>query len=204
MIDLANFMGRLVMPRNALVAALGHGLMRELGLIPAARRNLDELEIKPRTSSSADSSWAKPGTRGCRRAACCRRAWCAASQTASCSATSYWVNLIGLGTAPCVALQPEPKRRWQAAGRRFLQVGLKGQRSDSTTSFVEDLSQCLISLAPLGSLLVVRPNRILMHDGPDRPGRQPDKRLSAAAGKVNGSPVSHSIIIDSQPSGARV
>ena len=89
-------------------------------------------------------------------------------------------------------------------GRRFLQVGLKGQRSDSTTSFVEDLSQCLISLAPLGSLLVVRPNRILMHDGPDRPGRQPDKRLSAAAGKVNGSPVSHSIIIDSQPSGARV
>jgi len=75
------------------------------------------------------------------------------------------LTLIGLGTDPCATLSSEQKQRWEAAGGRLLQIGPQGQRSHSTTPFIEDLGLQLTTAMPLGSLLVVRPDRILMHDG---------------------------------------
>ncbi|HDQ4563224.1 bifunctional 3-(3-hydroxy-phenyl)propionate/3-hydroxycinnamic acid hydroxylase MhpA [Pseudomonas aeruginosa] len=168
MIDLAKFMGRLIMPRNALLAVLGHGLMLALGLIPAARRHFEELEIKPKNIFKRGLFMRK--TRGIRvpRGGLLPQGLVRTAEgqiRLSDDVLGDGLTLIGLGIDPCAALQPELMQRWEAAGGRFLHVGLQGQRGDSATPFVEDLGQSLTSVAPLGSLLVVRPDRILMHDG---------------------------------------
>ncbi len=56
MIDLAKFMGRLIMPRSAAVALLTHGTLRLMRLTAAMRRYSTIWESNPRTCSRADCS----------------------------------------------------------------------------------------------------------------------------------------------------
>lgn len=168
MIDLAKLMGKLVMPRNALFAVLGHGLMRALRLIPAARRYFEELEIKPKSIFKHGLFMSKTRHPRLPRGGLLPQGLVRTAEghtLLSDDVLGDGITLIGLGTDPCAALQPELKQRWEAAGGRFLQVGLQGQRSHTATPFIEDLGQRLMPLAPLGSLLIVRPDRVLMHDG---------------------------------------
>ncbi len=46
-INLARFLGKLVMPRNRLAAFAIHGTMRAIRLLPAGRAAFDDLKIKP-------------------------------------------------------------------------------------------------------------------------------------------------------------
>ena len=55
---------------------------------------------------------------------------------------------------------------WERHGGSFLHVGLQGQKGSTSTPFVEDLEQTLLSSAPAHSLAVVHPDRIVMHEGP--------------------------------------
>ncbi len=48
MIDLAKFMGRLIMPQSAAKALLTHGTLRLMRLTAAMRRYFDDLGIKPK------------------------------------------------------------------------------------------------------------------------------------------------------------
>ena len=50
MIDLAKFLGRLIMPQSSAKAFLIHGLMRLLRLTPAMRRYFDDLGVKPKNA----------------------------------------------------------------------------------------------------------------------------------------------------------
>ncbi|MDF6614309.1 FAD-dependent monooxygenase, partial [Escherichia coli] len=50
MINLARFMGKLVMPRSAPIALLTHGLMRLTRLVPGLRSQFEELRIKPKNA----------------------------------------------------------------------------------------------------------------------------------------------------------
>ena len=50
MINLAKFMGKLVMPRSGVVALLTHGLMRLSRLVPRLRAQFEELQIKPKNA----------------------------------------------------------------------------------------------------------------------------------------------------------
>ncbi|MDF5954741.1 FAD-dependent monooxygenase [Pseudomonas aeruginosa] len=90
MIDLAKFMGRLIMPRNAWLALFGHGLMRALSLIPLPGGTSKSSISSRGASSSADSLCASPGAAEFSAAGCCPRAWCARSTAASGSATMCW------------------------------------------------------------------------------------------------------------------
>ncbi|MBC9249749.1 3-(3-hydroxyphenyl)propionate hydroxylase [Pseudomonas alcaligenes] len=167
MIRLARLMGLLIMPRNALLAALGHGLMRTLRLIPAARRHFEELEIKPKNIF--------------KRGLFARQAWRARIQRGgllpqglvrtadgriilSDELLGEQLTLVGLGSDPRAGLSTQLQSRWQAAGGGYLQIGLQGQVSTSSSPFAEDLGQCLMPLGAPHSLLVVRPDRIIMHD----------------------------------------
>lgn len=168
MIDLAKFMGRLIMPRNAVLAALGHGLMRTLSLIPAARRHFEELEIKPKNIFKRGLFMRKSCRIRVQRGGLLPQGLVRNANgqiLLSDDVLGDSLTLIGLGSDPCALLQPELKQRWEAAGGRFLHVGLQGQHGTSATPFVEDLGQCLMGVAPRGTLLVVRPDRILMHNG---------------------------------------
>lgn len=168
MIDLAKFMGRLIMPSNAVLAALGHGLMRALSFIPPVRRKFEELEIKPKNIFKRGLFMQKAGRAHVTLGGLLPQSLVRDVRgriLLSDDVLGDSLTLIGLSTDPCKLLQPELKQRWEAAGGRFLQVGLHGQRGASATTFVEDLGQNLITAAPQGSLLVVRPDRILMHNG---------------------------------------
>lgn len=178
MIDLAKLMGRLIMPRNALLAVLGHGLMRALNLIPPARRHFEELDIKPKNVFKRGlfmrKTWRGRVQRGGLLPQGLVRTVEGSIQLSD-DALGDHLTLIGVGTDPRALLQPDTQQRWEAAGGSYLQVGLHGQRGAPSTPFVEDIGQCLIPTAPLGSLLVVRPDRILMHDGP---GEQADSLIA--------------------------
>ena len=75
MIDLAKFMGRLIMPQSAAEALLTHGTLRLLRLTAAMRRYFDDLGIKPKNVFPQGSVRRGPLGREARRAAVrCRRA----------------------------------------------------------------------------------------------------------------------------------
>ncbi|MGP0173156.1 bifunctional 3-(3-hydroxy-phenyl)propionate/3-hydroxycinnamic acid hydroxylase [Pseudomonas sp. NCHU5208] len=168
MINMAKLMGRLIMPRNALLAMLGHGMMRALSLIPVARRQFEELEIKPKNIFRRGLFMNKRGQVKVRRGGLLPQGLVRTREghiLLSDEALGDGLTLLGMGIDPCAALPAALKQRWEAAGGRFLQVGQQGQRSLCATPFIEDLGQCLTRIAPSGSLLVVRPDRILLHDG---------------------------------------
>ena len=168
MIDLARFMGRLIMPRNAPLAVFSHGLMRLAGLVPAARRHFEELKIKPKNVFKcglfARKSWRGRFQRGGLLAQGLTRSSTGQIQLSD-DVLGDRLVLLGLGIDPRAQLTPELQTRWEFAGGDYLHIGLHGQRQKSSSPFVEDIGQCLMHTGPAGSLLVVRPDRIIMHDG---------------------------------------
>ncbi|PAU63452.1 bifunctional 3-(3-hydroxy-phenyl)propionate/3-hydroxycinnamic acid hydroxylase [Pseudomonas indica] len=169
MIALAKLMGRLVMPSNAPMALLGHGLMRTLRLIPVLRRQFDELEVKPRNIFQEGLFMRRACGRGLRRGGLFPQGLvreAGGSIRLSDDVLGDKLTLVGFGVDPRAQLDLEAQRRWENCGGGYLQVGLHGQKGGSTTPFVEDIGQALLGGAPLRSLAVVRPDRIVMHDGP--------------------------------------
>jgi 3-(3-hydroxy-phenyl)propionate hydroxylase len=51
-------------------------------------------------------------------------------------------------------------------GGHFLQIRPCSQRSDSGCDFIEDLNHGILPLAAKGTLVAVRPDRIIMHHAP--------------------------------------
>ena len=78
MIDLARFMGHLIMPRSRIKACLVHGTVRALRLLPYFRGYFDDLGIKPKNRFreglfAPGRSFGRPARApGCRRACCAR------------------------------------------------------------------------------------------------------------------------------------
>ncbi|CAD5109915.1 bifunctional 3-(3-hydroxy-phenyl)propionate/3-hydroxycinnamic acid hydroxylase MhpA [Zestomonas carbonaria] len=169
MIALAKLMGRLVMPRNAPMALLGHGLMRMLSLLPPLRRYFEELEIKPKNNFKRGLFVSHVRGRQLRRGGLFPQGLVrAADGTIGLSDDTVGdrLTLIGFGIDPRAQLDAEAQRKWEHCGGGYLQIGLHGQKSLATTPFVEDLSHSLLGNAPADSLAVVRPDRIVMHEGP--------------------------------------
>lgn len=169
MIALAKLMGRMVMPSNAPMALLGHGLMRALRLLPPLRRHFEELEIKPKNNFKRGLFAPHARGRRLRRGGLLPQGLVRAANGAiglSDDALGDSLTLVGFGVDPCARLDAEARRRWERWGGSYLQVGLHGQKSRSVTPFVEDLGHSLLGRAPAGSLAVVRPDRIVMHEGP--------------------------------------
>lgn len=169
MINLAKLMGRVVMPRNALLAFLIHGLMKTMTLLPSTRRLFEEMDIKPKNQF--------------KKGLFAKRNRCALLLSGgqlpqvlvrdpargillSDDVLGDQLTLIGFGCDPRQLLDQTTSKRWQALGGVFLKVLQRGQRGDSLTSWVEDLSGDLLKHLPPKSVLVVRPDRIVMHSGP--------------------------------------
>jgi 3-(3-hydroxy-phenyl)propionate hydroxylase len=170
MIVLAKLMGSMVMPKNAPLAFLGHGLMRSLRLVPYLRSLFEELEIKPKNNFKHGLFMPVVRGRRLRRGGLFPQGLVRTQDgSISLSDDSLGDNLtlVGFGVDPCAQLDEEIRRCWEGCGGRYLQVGLQGQKSRAaaTTPFIEDLSHALLGKAPAGSLAVVRPDRIVMHEG---------------------------------------
>lgn len=172
MIDLAQMMGRLVMPSNHAAAFMTHGLMRVMTRIPRLKRLFENLEIKPpnrfkvgcfvkpvrgaklRRGEQMPQAWLKPPTAG--------------EVVLSDDVLGTGLVMVGFGVDPSAGLPPALAQAWAASGGRFIQIDPRGHMArTSALSRWEDLSGALMpSVVPVGWLAIVRPDKVVMHDGP--------------------------------------
>jgi 3-(3-hydroxy-phenyl)propionate hydroxylase len=169
MIDLAKLMGRLVMPKNKAAAFFIHGLMRMLALTPATRRYFEQLDIKPK--NTFNQGLFVPHRRGDKlvRGSLFPQTWIRSMQKQiklSDDALGDNLTLVGLGVDPLSVLTTEQIVCWEKMGGHFLEVRTRGQRSGGSCDFIEDMNHDILALAPKGTLVAVRPDRIIMHHAP--------------------------------------
>jgi 3-(3-hydroxy-phenyl)propionate hydroxylase len=171
MINMAKFAGRLVMPRNAAVALLTHGIMRAIRWIPSLRRHFEELGIKPK-NLFADGLFVRGRSRarlvrgGLLRQGIVRNA--KGEMTLSDNALGDSLALIGFGCDPHPSLDTSLRDRFLAAGGKIVHVTHRGQQVKAPFDHVwEDLEGVFLpGTAPIGWVVMVRPDRTILHDGP--------------------------------------
>ncbi|MDM4769164.1 bifunctional 3-(3-hydroxy-phenyl)propionate/3-hydroxycinnamic acid hydroxylase [Solimonas sp. SE-A11] len=195
MIGLAKLMGRMVMPRNALVAILTHGTVRLIRLLPPLRRLLDDLGIKPKNRFDK-GLFARGGGR-LPRGGQLPQGWVRDAQgriRLSDDLLGDGPVLLGFGLHPHHQLDEQRCRAWTAAGGRMLQICHRSQSLHRGDDAAEDLTGALLpGAAPFGWLVVLRPDRVVLHDGPaDEAARLVDESLVLLQGPAPaGLPQAH-------------
>jgi 3-(3-hydroxy-phenyl)propionate hydroxylase len=169
-IQLALWMGRLVMPRNRLAAFGVHGLMTVLQAIPFIRPWFQELGFKP--SSRFRRGLFQPGgnrtrlQRGGALPQCLVRRSAEHRCVLSDKVLADSLTLVGFGCDPAPLLSPGVAAAWKAVGGRIVHIRHRGQDGHSERSW-EDMTDTLVpKTAPVGWIAVVRPDRTVLHDGP--------------------------------------
>ncbi|SMF99470.1 Salicylate hydroxylase [Burkholderia singularis] len=171
MIRFAKFMGRLVMPRNAGVALFTHGLMRATRLVPKWRAYFEELQIKPGNACRRGLFVAGCTKSGLVRGAVLPQGWVRGADGRTCLSDDVQgsgLTLIGFGRDAGAALDDGTAAAFAAAGGSIIQIAHRGQRLHLAASGSwEDLEGVFLPRAvPFGWAAVVRPDRVVVHDGP--------------------------------------
>lgn len=84
-------------------------------------------------------------------------------------------------------------------GGHFLQIGPCGQRSDSGCDFIEDLNHEILPLAAKGTLVAIRPDRIIMHHAPGTEADSLVRECQILMASVDSTADSVSITINEPP-----
>ncbi|MGF6138929.1 bifunctional 3-(3-hydroxy-phenyl)propionate/3-hydroxycinnamic acid hydroxylase [Pseudomonas laurylsulfatiphila] len=169
MINLAKLMGRLVMPKNKVAAFFIHGLMRTLALTPATRRYFEQLDIKPKNTFKHGLFVQHRRGDKLVRGSLFPQAWVRTLQKQiklSDDALGDNLTLVGFGVDPLSLLTTDQIVSWEKMGGHFLEVRPRGQRSGGRCDFIEDMNHDILPLAAKGTLVAVRPDRIIMHHAP--------------------------------------
>ncbi len=169
MIALAKLMGGLVMPPSAMRARLVHALMRGARGVPILRRFTDDLGVKPqnrfRKGLFQKGRGGRRLIRGAQMPQVRLRGW-AGDMIRSDGALGASFCLVGFGVDPGSELAPDLRRTWAARGYGLVQIGHAGQPCVRPDDF-EDVDGALIPrIAPVGWVAVVRPDRVVLADGP--------------------------------------
>lgn len=172
MIQLAQFMGRLVMPGNALQAWLTHGAVKLLSTVPRLRKLFENLEIKPANQFKVGCFLQGKACAGLARGGQLPQGWVRSftdrSHALSDDALGQGLILVGFGVDPATSLPADARQRWLRAGGHFLRITPRGQPAqDASVPTWEDLDNAFGSpKVPTGWVAVVRPDRVVMADGP--------------------------------------
>jgi 3-(3-hydroxy-phenyl)propionate hydroxylase len=171
MINLAKFMGKLVMPRSGVVALLTHGLMRLSRLVPRLRAQFEELQIKPKNAFRRGLFVKGRSSTKLVRGAVIAQGWVRGSDGTtrlSDDALGQGLALIGFGVDAAAALEPATAAAFARAGGGVVQIAHRGQRLHlAQRDSWEDLEGIFLpGLVPLGWVAVVRPDKTIIHDGP--------------------------------------
>ena len=169
MIDLAKLMGRLVMPKNRIAAFFIHGLMRMLALTSATRRYFEQLDIKPKNTFRHGLFVQHRRGDKLVRGSLFPQAWVRNMQKQiklSDDALGDNLTLVGFGVDPLSLLTTDQIVSWEKMGGHFLEIRTRGQRSGGSCDFIEDMNHDILPLAAKGTLVAVRPDRIIMHHAP--------------------------------------
>jgi 3-(3-hydroxy-phenyl)propionate hydroxylase len=171
MINLAKFIGKLVMPRSGAVALLTHGLMRLSRLVPRLRVQFEELQIKPKNAFRHGLFVKGRSSTKLVRGAVIAQGWVRGSDGStrlSDDVLGQGLTLIGFGVDVAAALEHETAAAFARAGGRIVQIAHRGQRLHlAPRDSWEDLGGVFLpGLVPLGWAAVVRPDKTIVHDGP--------------------------------------
>ncbi|CAI8820159.1 3-(3-hydroxy-phenyl)propionate hydroxylase [Pseudomonas sp. IT-196MI5] len=169
MINLAKLMGRLVMPKNKFAAFFIHGLMRMLALTPATRRYFEQLDIKPKNIFKHGLFMQHRRGDKLVRGSLFPQAWVRDMQKQiklSDDALGDNLTLVGFGVDPLSLLTTDQIVSWEKMGGHFLEIRTRGQCSGGSCDFIEDMNHDILPLAAKGTLVAVRPDRIIMHHAP--------------------------------------
>ncbi|TDR77858.1 bifunctional 3-(3-hydroxy-phenyl)propionate/3-hydroxycinnamic acid hydroxylase [Paludibacterium purpuratum] len=171
MIGFAKFMGKLVMPRNAALALLVHGLMRATRWIPPLRARFEELEMKPKNVFRQGLFIAGRSASKLRRGAPLPQGWVRGTDRSfrlSDDVLGPGLALIGFGSDIAATLDRETSQAFAAAGGRIVQIAHRGQRLQlAAADSWEDMEGVFLPRAvPFGWVALVRPDRTVLSDGP--------------------------------------
>jgi 3-(3-hydroxy-phenyl)propionate hydroxylase len=171
-IKLALFLGSLVMPRNRLVAFLLHGLIRTIRILPAGRALFDDLKIKPENTFDNGLFFRNRQREHVRAGSSMPQCWVRSHHgeimLSDDALGPHWA-LVGIGVDPAKRLSAEQLARWQALGGQVWQWCQRGQSQQlaSGPQSLEALDENLLPRsAPPGWVLIVRPDRCVMAEGP--------------------------------------
>lgn len=172
-IELAKFLGNLVMPSSQVKAFLVHGAMRALRAIPPARSYFEDLKIKPDNTfdsglfvreekmrkllagASFPQGWVRP-------------AWSGQPVLSDEVLDQRWA-LIGFGVHPTDHVDPDNMTQWTRAGGRVWQWCQRSQALHLGP--MEQRIECLDESwmprnVPLGWACIVRPDLCVYAEGP--------------------------------------
>ena len=171
-INLARFLGALVMPSNRAVAFALHGLIRAIRLLPPGRALFDDLKIKPENTFDTGLFWRNRGHERLRAGSTLPQGWVRLAggvPVLSDDALGLHWALVGVGADPATRLRPDQLQRWQRAGGKVWQWCQRAQAQHLAPADrrLEALDETLLPRrAPLGWVFIVRPDRCVMAEGP--------------------------------------
>jgi 3-(3-hydroxy-phenyl)propionate hydroxylase len=169
-IQMALWMGRLVMPRNRLTAFAVHGLMALLQSMPFTRAFFEELKFKPSSRFGHGLFHSGRSRTGLMRGAPLPQGLVRRSPDTPCVPSDevfgQSLALVGFGCDPAPLLAPGLAAAWEAAGGSIVHLRHRGQAGHPERSW-EDMTDALVPrAAPVGWIAVVRPDRTVLIDGP--------------------------------------
>lgn len=177
MIDLARFMGRLVMPRSRLRSLGTSACVRVARRVPVLSAYIEELKIKPknrfRRGLFVRRRWPRRRSHPVQLAPgdSFPQAWLAGPEGQarwSDDVLGTGLSLVGFGVDPHEHIG-DCRDAWRAVGGTLTQICHRGQRlhRGEGSHVWEDMSGALIpDAAPMGWAAIVRPDRTVMHHGP--------------------------------------
>lgn len=171
-INLARFLGALVMPRNRAAAFVLHGLIRAMRVLPQGRALFDDLKIKPENTFGKGLFWRRRRGERLRAGAQMPQAWvrtAGGTPMLSDDALGLHWALVGVGVDPVEHLRADQLHRWQRAGGKVWQWCQRAQAQHLAAADrrLEALDETLLPRrVPLGWVFIVRPDRCVMAEGP--------------------------------------
>jgi len=170
MIKLAVLAGKVVMPQNKLAAFVSHGIVRVMSFIPVLKNQLQELEIKPK--NAFHKGLFISGKNRIKRGH-------PIMQTPLRNNTGEIKNsddiakgqfrLLGFGFHPEKHLSNTMIERWQEFGGASLQICHRNQvlnRPKKDDCWEDMQGDLLPNSVPMGWIVIVRPDQVVMHEGP--------------------------------------
>ncbi|WP_410211434.1 bifunctional 3-(3-hydroxy-phenyl)propionate/3-hydroxycinnamic acid hydroxylase [Aquirhabdus sp.] len=191
MIELAKFMGHMVMPSNALLAVAIHGVMKTIRLLPAARAFFEELKIKPANRFQHGlfiKGSAKSGLQRGGQIPQGRLHLQNLESSFSDDVLGDAFTLIGVGIDPQSLLGAATTAHWQHAGGRFLHIAKADTKTDpiGATQGSDTVTALdgFMAAIPSGWLVITRPDRVVMLDGSST---QANSLVNQCLKMINGS-----------------
>lgn len=168
MIRLAQWMGKLIMPRNGLAAFVAHGIARLMTLTPGLRGLIVDVKIKPKNRFARGLF--VPGRSGNRFEhgnhlvqGQLRKA--TGEVMRSDDALGHQLQLIGIGIDPLTTLSAVQCEAWRAIGGKSISIHAPGSADRGDNAWVDMDNAFGAGALPNGWVIAVRPDKVVMADG---------------------------------------